>query len=648
MRERYHAKNPRSAMMRFHSQTAGVTLTAQQPMNNVVRVAYQALAAVLGGTQSLHTNSLDETLALPTEEAVRLALRTQQIIAHETGVADVIDPLGGSYYLESLTDELEREAEALFAEIQSVGGVVQGIESGWFQRQIARSATEFQREVEAGRRVIVGVNEYLSEDDHPVEILKVSTDAEALQRQRLARLRAQRDEALVGERLDALRQAALAGPRARPAGPSAARGRRGGPRPPAALLRGAEPPPGRARHRAVRVRRARPVRDAPAPPRAPVASGGRSGPAGARAGGARGGVRHHPRGRVRPHERAVFRGDGLRCRRAAQPDGARHALRQVPRRAAGGARSSHAHSGGKAPALRPGGRSDLPDPHAAPTRGARGRRHRRGRRGAVAAPPQPPSRPGAWRRALEPPPPGRARGAGGGAGAARGARARPGAGPRGGGAGRPRQRLGRERRRGHAQGARARPGAHPGRGRPRRRPPYRRRRRGWPRPPCAAGRRLRRPGAPRRGRPRRPAAVPPLMAGPRRPIRVLVAKPGLDGHDRGAKVVAAALRDAGMEVIYTGLHQTPEMIAQAAVQEDVDVVGLSILSGAHLTLFPRVKQLLVEAGRDDVLVTGGGIIPPEDMETLQRRGIGRLFGPGTPTSDLVKYIDEWAAEHVSA
>jgi len=209
LRERFRAQNPRSWMMRFHSQTAGVTLTAQQPMNNVVRVAYQALAAVLGGTQSLHTNSLDETLALPTEEAVRLALRTQQIIAHETGVADVIDPLGGSYYLESLTDELEREAEALFAEIQSVGGVVQGIESGWFQRQIARSATEFQREVEAGRRVIVGVNEYLSEDDHPVEILKVSTDAEALQRQRLARLRAQRDEALVGERLEGLRQAAL-------------------------------------------------------------------------------------------------------------------------------------------------------------------------------------------------------------------------------------------------------------------------------------------------------------------------------------------------------------------------------------------------------------------------------------------------------
>ncbi|OLB09066.1 MAG: methylmalonyl-CoA mutase [Gemmatimonadetes bacterium 13_2_20CM_69_27] len=138
------------------------------------------------------------------------------------------------------------------------------------------------------------------------------------------------------------------------------------------------------------------------------------------------------------------------------------------------------------------------------------------------------------------------------------------------------------------------------------------------------------------------------MAGAKRPIRVLVAKPGLDGHDRGAKVVAAALRDAGMEVIYTGLHQTPEMIAQAAIQEDVDVVGLSILSGAHLTLFPRVRKLLNEAGRDDVLVTGGGIIPPEDMDALQKQGIGKLFGPGTPTSELVRYIEEWAAAHVSA
>ena len=208
MRERYGAKTPRSWMMRFHCQTAGVTLTAQQPMNNVVRVACQALAAVLGGTQSLHTNSLDETLALPTEQAVQLALRTQQILAYETGVPEVIDPLGGSYYVESLTDQLEREAEALFAEIQSVGGVVRGIETGWFQRQIAQSAAQFQREVEGGRCIIVGVNEFVTEDDHPVEILKVSNDAEESQRRRLARLRAVRDQALVAERLSALTEAA--------------------------------------------------------------------------------------------------------------------------------------------------------------------------------------------------------------------------------------------------------------------------------------------------------------------------------------------------------------------------------------------------------------------------------------------------------
>jgi methylmalonyl-CoA mutase C-terminal domain/subunit len=129
-----------------------------------------------------------------------------------------------------------------------------------------------------------------------------------------------------------------------------------------------------------------------------------------------------------------------------------------------------------------------------------------------------------------------------------------------------------------------------------------------------------------------------------RPIRVLVAKPGLDGHDRGAKVVAAALRDAGMEVIYTGLHQTPEMIATAAIQEDVDVVGLSILSGAHMTLFPRVLALLKEEGRDDILITGGGIIPKEDMDALHAMGTGRLFGPGTPTAELIDYIKAWFAE----
>jgi methylmalonyl-CoA mutase C-terminal domain/subunit len=134
--------------------------------------------------------------------------------------------------------------------------------------------------------------------------------------------------------------------------------------------------------------------------------------------------------------------------------------------------------------------------------------------------------------------------------------------------------------------------------------------------------------------------------GKARPIRVLIAKPGLDGHDRGAKVVAAALRDAGMEVIYTGLHQTPEMIAAAAVQEDVDVVGLSILSGAHMTLFPRVKKLLEEAGRGDILIIGGGIIPRDDMERLEAQGISKLFGPGTPTSEIVAYIRQWAAKRL--
>jgi methylmalonyl-CoA mutase C-terminal domain/subunit len=133
-----------------------------------------------------------------------------------------------------------------------------------------------------------------------------------------------------------------------------------------------------------------------------------------------------------------------------------------------------------------------------------------------------------------------------------------------------------------------------------------------------------------------------------RPVRVLVAKPGLDGHDRGAKVVAAALRDAGMEVIYTGLHQTPEMIASAAIQEDVDVVGLSILSGAHMTLFPRVRKLLAEQGRGDILVTGGGIIPDDDASSLEAQGIGKLFGPGTPTGDLVQYINGWAHQHLRA
>ena len=209
MKERYFAKNPKSLLMRFHSQTAGVTLTAQQPMNNIVRVAYQALAAVLGGTQSLHTNSMDETLALPTEHAVQVALRTQQVLAFETGVPNVMDPLGGSYYLESLTDKLEAEAEEMFAEIETIGGVVQGLEDGWFQRKIHESAARQQWEIEQRRRVIVGVNEFFSDGDSlDIPLLRIGEATEREQRERLATVRAQRDQTLCDTRLEMLRQAA--------------------------------------------------------------------------------------------------------------------------------------------------------------------------------------------------------------------------------------------------------------------------------------------------------------------------------------------------------------------------------------------------------------------------------------------------------
>jgi methylmalonyl-CoA mutase, N-terminal domain len=208
MRERYAAKSPRSWVMRFHSQTAGVTLTAQQPMNNVVRVAYQALAAVLGGTQSLHTNSMDETLALPTEEAVQVALRTQQVLAYETGVPNVIDPLGGSYYVEALTDQLEDEAEALFEQIDAEGGVVQGLETGWFQRKIAQSAARQQWEIEQHRRAIVGVNEFVTDEPElSIPILKVGADTERSQRESMAQMRATRDSAACDAALDRLRAA---------------------------------------------------------------------------------------------------------------------------------------------------------------------------------------------------------------------------------------------------------------------------------------------------------------------------------------------------------------------------------------------------------------------------------------------------------
>ncbi len=209
MKERFGARNPRSWMMRFHSQTAGVTLTAQQPMNNVVRVAYQGLAAVLGGTQSLHTNSMDETLSLPTESAVQVALRTQQVLAYETGIPNVIDPLGGSYYVEALTDQLETEAERLFSQIAEIGGVVKGLEDGWFQKRIAESAARQQWEIEQHRKLVVGVNEFVTDEPElGIPILKIGEEADREQRQRMAEMRATRDNALVAQRLDALREAA--------------------------------------------------------------------------------------------------------------------------------------------------------------------------------------------------------------------------------------------------------------------------------------------------------------------------------------------------------------------------------------------------------------------------------------------------------
>jgi methylmalonyl-CoA mutase N-terminal domain/subunit len=209
MKDRYGAKDPRSLVMRFHSQTAGVTLTAQQPMNNVIRVAYQAMAAVLGGTQSLHTNSMDETLALPTEESVQVALRTQQVLAYETGIPNVIDPLGGSYYVETLTTELEREAEMYFQQIEEVGGVVRGLETGWLQRKINESAARQQWEIEQHRRVIVGVNEFVTDEPElKIELLKIAEETERDQKQRMAQMRAERDNKLVEKRLTALREAA--------------------------------------------------------------------------------------------------------------------------------------------------------------------------------------------------------------------------------------------------------------------------------------------------------------------------------------------------------------------------------------------------------------------------------------------------------
>jgi methylmalonyl-CoA mutase N-terminal domain/subunit len=204
LRERYGARRERSLLMRFHTQTAGVSLTAQQPEVNIVRTALEALAAVLGGTQSLHTNSYDEALALPTEGAARLALRTQQVIAHETGVIHSADPLGGSWLVESMTDRLEREAYDYFERIERLGGVVAALNENFFQREIAEASYRYQQEVEDGRRLVVGVNSYVSGDDDQVEILRISPEVERRQKERLNAVRGRRDAAAVQASLERL------------------------------------------------------------------------------------------------------------------------------------------------------------------------------------------------------------------------------------------------------------------------------------------------------------------------------------------------------------------------------------------------------------------------------------------------------------
>jgi methylmalonyl-CoA mutase, N-terminal domain len=210
LRDTYGARDERSLLMRFHSQTAGVSLTAQQPLNNVVRTATEALSAVLGGTQSLHTNSFDEALALPTEAAVRLALRTQQIIAHETGVTNTIDPLGGSYFVEALTDRMEEAAYEYFAKIDELGGMVEAVKQNYPQREIADASFQLQQEIESQQRIIVGVNRYQQDDDHQLEILRIPPELERKQIGRVQAVRARRDAAAVETALAELREAAAA------------------------------------------------------------------------------------------------------------------------------------------------------------------------------------------------------------------------------------------------------------------------------------------------------------------------------------------------------------------------------------------------------------------------------------------------------
>jgi len=210
MKEKYGAESPRSWWLRFHTQTAGCTLTAQQPENNIIRTALQALAGVLGGTQSLHTNSMDETLALPSEKAVKIALRTQQVIAFETGVINTVDPLGGSYYVESLTNKMEDEANKIFDEIDAMGGVIPAIEAGYFQKEIADSAYRYQKELENKEKFVVGVNEFVEEnEDIDIPILQVSPEVEIKQRESLAKLKSERDNEVASEAIAKIRHAAV-------------------------------------------------------------------------------------------------------------------------------------------------------------------------------------------------------------------------------------------------------------------------------------------------------------------------------------------------------------------------------------------------------------------------------------------------------
>ena len=212
LKNRYGAKSERSLILRFHTQTAGCTLTAQQPENNVTRVAYQALAAVLGGTQSLHTNSMDETLALPSEKAVKIALRSQQVLAYETGVPNTIDPLAGSYFIEDLTNKMEKQAEEYFNKIDDLGGVIPAIEMGFFQSEIAHAAYQYQKEIEGNDRIVVGLNDFIeSEEKIEISILEIKKEVEERQVQRLKKLREKRDNDKASLALKELKLAAESG-----------------------------------------------------------------------------------------------------------------------------------------------------------------------------------------------------------------------------------------------------------------------------------------------------------------------------------------------------------------------------------------------------------------------------------------------------